>query len=210
MGEWLDAWQAWASGDDISGREIWGISVLWWGRIGMIAQVLAALTIIAEIVGAHRIRAFGTALRERPDTVGPRTLRDGWNWAKAMWAYYMSPWGSEKEKKAEARSETFRTNYLFSIAAIGLFAFGMYVTWGFGWSWWVWLLSAVPMVGIASLLAAPLAVLIVVVAGGFALFAEYLLKPVAWVLEREKPDLWIKGGSIVVLIVGFQLDLLAN
>ena len=54
MQELLDAWAIWWTGQRID--VLWGVKALWWGRIGQILQLVGALMIVAEIVGADRLR----------------------------------------------------------------------------------------------------------------------------------------------------------
>ena len=58
----LTAWQRWLSGETLTAVNLWGLPILWWGRIGLIAQFVAALTIATEIIGPERLRAFGKQL----------------------------------------------------------------------------------------------------------------------------------------------------
>ena len=59
----IEAWKIWFSGDLPADTILWGISILWWERIGKLMQVLGATTIIADIVGPEKIRQFGTSLQ---------------------------------------------------------------------------------------------------------------------------------------------------
>lgn len=63
----LEAWSLWISSDEnLRHRELWGVEILWWGRIGKVVQFIAACAIIAEIVGAEAIRNFGDRLKDLP------------------------------------------------------------------------------------------------------------------------------------------------
>lgn len=57
-----EAWAAWLAGQQLSGHVLWGVSMVWWGRIGDILQAMGALTVLAEIIGADRLRFFGNSL----------------------------------------------------------------------------------------------------------------------------------------------------
>lgn len=57
VGFW-EAWQLWAAGSPIQPLVLWGQPILWWGRIGKIAQFAAGLVIILDLVGAERLRAW--------------------------------------------------------------------------------------------------------------------------------------------------------
>jgi len=57
-----EAWQLWFSGDLPSTATLWGASILWWGRIGKIIELVAGLTILVDLVGSQRLRDFGSSL----------------------------------------------------------------------------------------------------------------------------------------------------
>lgn len=39
---YFDAWSAWWAGDLEPEAKLWGVSIMWWGRIGLIIQFAAA------------------------------------------------------------------------------------------------------------------------------------------------------------------------
>lgn len=43
--------------------ELWGLKVLWWGRIGKVLQLFAAFVVVLEILGPESIRLFAGKLR---------------------------------------------------------------------------------------------------------------------------------------------------
>lgn len=55
----LEAWGQWFSGNTVPGQaELWGVSVLWWGRIGKALAFLAGATVILDIIGPERLREW--------------------------------------------------------------------------------------------------------------------------------------------------------
>lgn len=59
---YIEAWQLWFSGQSANSFLLWGMQILWWGRLGKVVQLVSALTIVAEIVGPQRIVKFGKSL----------------------------------------------------------------------------------------------------------------------------------------------------
>ena len=53
-----EAWAAWFSGEDIRLSSLWGVQVLWWGRIGKIIQLCVVLLGAIELIGAKRLNQF--------------------------------------------------------------------------------------------------------------------------------------------------------
>lgn len=54
----IEAWGLWWSGVDIADRKLWGLEILWWGRIGKLSQFLAACFILIEIIGVDAVKNF--------------------------------------------------------------------------------------------------------------------------------------------------------
>ncbi|MER7418007.1 hypothetical protein ABT346_14690 [Micromonospora peucetia] len=57
--DFLEAWQAWLRGQELSGVTVWGVSVLWWSRFGKMAQAVAGLVVILDLLGPDRLRRRG-------------------------------------------------------------------------------------------------------------------------------------------------------
>lgn len=71
-------------GDLSKDATIWGVSILWLGRLGKISQFVAALTIIAEILGAERLRNFGKSLHVSfTVNTARKILRTAFEWYRA-------------------------------------------------------------------------------------------------------------------------------
>ena len=60
------AWHHWWTVGQLDSETtlLWGHRLLWWARAGKVAQAVGGLTIIAEIIGAERLRAFGNSMHE--------------------------------------------------------------------------------------------------------------------------------------------------
>jgi hypothetical protein len=77
----IEAWRLWLSGDLSLNATLWGMSILWWGRIGKFMQFFGAATIIADIIGPEEIRHFGISLQNSiPPTTLIQFLRQCFNW----------------------------------------------------------------------------------------------------------------------------------
>src|SRR5690242_7025824 len=64
-----DVWSLWLSDVTVSDCILWGKTIRSLGRAGKIAQFIAAMAIIAEIVGPERIRKTGEGLRRFGDVM---------------------------------------------------------------------------------------------------------------------------------------------
>ena len=58
IGESFDAWTAWIDGRR-STATLWGVSFLWWERIGKLLMFFAGLTIVLDLVGPDPFERFG-------------------------------------------------------------------------------------------------------------------------------------------------------
>ncbi|MFG1638906.1 hypothetical protein ACGFMK_01330 [Amycolatopsis sp. NPDC049252] len=72
------AWGLWFDGRSVAGYQMWGLPVLWWGRIGKLGQFTGGLVAIIDIVGVARITAWGERLRARPIEGSRKTLAEAW------------------------------------------------------------------------------------------------------------------------------------
>src|SRR5262249_25606678 len=57
-----EAWSIWLSGSSVSDQILWGMRILWWGRLGKALGLLAGLTVLLEVIGPERLRQFGPSL----------------------------------------------------------------------------------------------------------------------------------------------------
>jgi hypothetical protein len=65
MWDLLHAWREWLAGHDTTELRVFGIVVLWWGRLGKTLEFLGGLTVVIDILGRTRMEAFHTHLRNR-------------------------------------------------------------------------------------------------------------------------------------------------
>lgn len=54
----IEAWNLWWSGEQINNHSIHGISVLWASRVGKLMAFFAGTTIVLDVIGPERLRAF--------------------------------------------------------------------------------------------------------------------------------------------------------
>src|SRR5438067_2493779 len=93
----ISLWQAWAlwlSGDSPHEMYLWGMKILWWGRIGKVVAFVASLTILADIIGPERLRVFGNRLHTKftlstAKTMVVATFKWYWGFMKAFVGAFM-------------------------------------------------------------------------------------------------------------------------
>ncbi|MDQ0382641.1 hypothetical protein [Amycolatopsis thermophila] len=65
MWDLLHAWREWLAGQDTAQLRVFGIVVLWWGRLGKTLEFLGGLTVVIDLLGRTRMEAVHTHLRNR-------------------------------------------------------------------------------------------------------------------------------------------------
>ena len=50
-----DAWSFWWSGQKVDEMQMWGLSLLWWGRIGKLLQFIGGLIVIFDLIGSVKL-----------------------------------------------------------------------------------------------------------------------------------------------------------
>lgn len=63
VGEPLKLWARWFTGDQLGSERLWGWPLPAWGRLGKVCQFVAGLTVVLDLIGSDRLRAFGSRLR---------------------------------------------------------------------------------------------------------------------------------------------------
>jgi hypothetical protein len=97
----MQTWKQWLEGGDLHTTMVLGLQIYWWARIGKLAQLLGALTILAEIIGPARLRSFSASLRTlRAARWALGALRNSASWLVAFFLYHFG--------KTERRDERLR------------------------------------------------------------------------------------------------------
>ncbi|MFF4597264.1 hypothetical protein [Amycolatopsis sp. NPDC001319] len=65
MWDLLHAWREWFAGHDTTQLRVFGIAVLWWGRLGKTLEFVGGLTVVIDLLGRTKMAAFHTILRTR-------------------------------------------------------------------------------------------------------------------------------------------------
>jgi hypothetical protein len=203
------AWSAWLGGQEPSECQLWGISLLWWGRIGKILQAFGALTVLAEIIGSERIRAFGQSLHGAVTFEGVRRwFSTAVGLARDSLTYLKSGKGSDREALAQVLNSPLAL--LDGILAVAIGASATYLISEIG-------LPARVFVGIlvwmfSYVLISPFlaAVLIMSVLFLGLCMDLFVIEPFAWLVERPSIDRLIKLVGVALLLIGFHFDLLAS
>jgi hypothetical protein len=217
----VDAWSQWLTGKQVAEFELLGLSILCWGRLGKLLQFIAALSILAEILGPDRIRKFGASLHATLTVEGTRgMIRDAIRWRSRMLGHMRN--GSDRETLRNlVAMPTDRFNYFVALILGIVIAVGVNNVFGWtesqviltvivGWTALLVITVLAALILLATLSPFVTIALIATFSWAGMVFDMLILEPIAWVLDRDHLDRWVKLASLVVLLIGFHFDLLAS
>ena len=207
-GDLFSLWSRWLHGEKVEDYQIlWGLKVLWWARIGKGMELVAALSILVDILGPQRLRAFGLSLHEHFGTT--KTWHSVLNVLKLKGferdvgrsplfrlLFRLGLWLSPicilltVLLSVYGHQESIVTAVIFGV----IFGVGVAVT---TFAVLFWLLAM--FLGLTLWLALLVTVLHFI-----------LINPLANLLELEWFDRLVKALSLLILLAGFQFDLLGS
>jgi hypothetical protein len=209
----IEFWQAWWNGEQQHFVVLW-LPAYAWARIGKVLEFVAALFIIADIIGPKRLREWGSNLMNS-DSIA-RTLalnRNMVTWAYLEFRLYWAEEGTAAFQELRRRVEPFRRDRIAFCLSWASLVLVLASTWftlippkDFHWS----VLMVLGMLGPAFLLTPFWSMLVALVSSVPFLLLGYATMVLARLLEREDVEKVYKKVSVGVLIVGFLLDFLGS
>lgn len=206
----LQAWTLWMDGPLPADATYLGLKMFVWARAGKVLQFLGGATILAEIVGTQRLRLFGASLHAVFSARSALAfLRDVWTFYKSWLGILRHDKGSDAYQKADEQLNATLTGKLW-IALLLLLLFG-----GLALIWsehdlWGLLAIAVVWFFVLALITPSLVAVLGVAAYAALMLIQAVVATTAWLLEREKLDLWIKLLAFLALLIGFHFDFLGS
>ena len=70
-----EAWSMWWSSHKLDSFSMWGLPILWWGRIGKLMQYGGGLIIILDLIGPKRLESAVVAIGRSSRTVAGHSLK---------------------------------------------------------------------------------------------------------------------------------------
>lgn len=214
MDQLLELWATWRSGETVSDQMLWTHTVLFWGRLGKFLQFVGALAVVAELIGAERLRRYGASLHRHIN----------WHTAKAGLASarqypkvirrYLTAKGAEDQNLVLEEADKYPADKLNAVLMGLLLMVSGYELWlrySIG-KFLALFLLAFLAVGIFGVTIGPyMALAILFLAWSLGLVLDvFLFKPMAWALDRPAIDKLIQAGAVIFVAVGFHFDLLAS
>ncbi len=186
------AYREWWHGRPVGEQQLWlGHSVLAWGRLGKFLEFVAALTIIAELVGKTELNNLGNSLSH--STFGLQLLQHHIDAVIPSGAVIgVAGLISNISSRRYERKEILTVDTQGKVTVEQQFGSSKK--------------SVSGIAGSIVLVACYLLVISVVVIN----VAAYAAFGFAWTLERSDIVTWIKIGSILLLVLGFHFDFLAS
>jgi hypothetical protein len=210
----FEAWGNWGSGESLANLHLWGLRIVWWGRIGKLLEFAAGLVLLIDIVGPKRLKAFGQWLRTQ--ATAKETLRFAFGtlrWAKAQ----VLSWVESRHKRAlrvwnedrSLRTDLVSHTVQFVLALLLTFPL-MRIIFDLE-SWTDYLIAFIPSLVLAFLAAIPVTVCLIFAWAALGVVVDSLfLKPASWILEYEHASNGFKIASLILFVIGFHFDLLAS
>lgn len=201
-------WKQWLEGGDLRTTMVLGLPIYWWARIGKLAQLLGALTILAEIIGPARLRSFSASLRTlRAARWALGALRNSASWLVAFFLYHFG----KTERRDERLREMERTNAPATVLYLVIAVIAAIRFWGSDTNIMYNFFQGVLAGSCIALLATPVIVAFVaIVLASCALAVGVVARPVAWILERPALEELAKVASLLLVLAGVFLELLAS
>jgi hypothetical protein len=218
---WFGAWHLWFSGKPLTGLKLWGIDIIWWGRIGKILEFVAAYGVIVEIAGPERLRRYGESLRHLvPKSAIGNVFHSTRIWTRATIRFFFSWPGSAAEKRALEESHMSNSMFLLhSLSSLVLAVTSALVVVHLRHWKWEGFSTVVSFVEILIML---FGLWLFVITPALAYLFLGLIRLIGYttdavffrsaasVLEYKKLDATIKVLALIVLAIGFQFDLLLS
>jgi hypothetical protein len=207
-----EAWKLWLSDNLSADAVLWGISIFWWERIGKVMQFLGATTIVADIIGPEKIRKFGTSLQR---TNSPKTpiqfLKRCFAWYIVIFRQTIMKDYTKDSTNKKSKNRFFQLNILNYFICFLLTVFTVVVAELHIFNWF-FLIEAIFIFGCLLVSIAPLLTvlaIIVITVLGLAINSIFI-KPLAYLLEHPSLDRLLKIASLLLLLLGFFLELLGS
>lgn len=209
----IEAWSIWLSGDLPDSALLWGISILWWERIGKLMQITGAATIIADIVGPEKIRKFGTSLQSQTSvTMLIQFLRQCFSWYAIIFRRTILKDFTDNISDQKRKQDNSQLNFLNYLICFFLSVSIVYMAELYLAGWGSLLTKFVLIYACVLVSVSPLITVLAVVSStvlGLAI-NSLVIQPTAWLLEHPSLDRDIKIASLILLLVGFHFELLAS
>jgi uncharacterized membrane protein YdcZ (DUF606 family) len=191
---------------------------LWWGRLGKIVEFLAALAVVADIIGPERLRRYGKSLHGAMNLHSIRSnIVLAFNLIKDSILYIL---GNPKRQNKTALDRVLESPFanldIGTAAILTVIALYLLISENLSFSsplpWWAWLLMTpaifLAVYGVVSPFVTSLVIILSMLLG--LIIDTIFIEPLAWIMERESIDRLIKIVSIALLLIGFHFDLLAS
>jgi hypothetical protein len=206
--DYLEAWSLWWSDNLPRDAVLFGIKVLWWGRIGILLELIGSMTIIAELVGATRLREFGQSLRgaitieglKQSVIAAGKLIRDSF----VAFFFWFGTRGTEATKRMFESPH--RWIYLVITLAMGTLLFA--TTRGNAAPTWALVLGFVSCISVSAILAPLVVALLVTAIAMLGLVAEPIIEGLAYLIEHPGLDRSLKVAGLVLIAAGIHFALL--
>jgi hypothetical protein len=215
----IEALTTWLSGQSVSDKMLWGLQILWWGRLGKVLCFVSGATVIAEIMGPKRLADSGHSLQKLSGSIREEflftyrlfkaTLGILYHWFIGGDKYAEVSEGYEK-LKAKLKAEHYSSFCFFNLINLTISSVLSVLS-----TIYIGYIGPIAFIIVAIISVSFIGPLISfsllsVIRGLFYFLARIIIIPFSNVLRKNNLSIIVKVISLVLLVVGFLLDLLAS
>ena len=214
MDQLFELWTLWWHGPPPPDARLWGLPLYWWARIGKLLQVFAILSVLFEIIGAARLRAFsgrvlGSVNLRKALTKSIRIAVTPWNAVQSMTMelYICDDGPNDFDRIVLGIYPVMALVFWYLAAEHNITAKDMH-----------WL-SAIALGLLSGLLTPVLILFVLSVAWGILFLAVSLVTfvaaalivvPMASLIASPRLDVGLRVVTLLAAVVGLHFDLLAS
>ncbi|MEU4667642.1 hypothetical protein AB0F91_06670 [Amycolatopsis sp. NPDC023774] len=206
MWDLLHAWREWLAGHDTAQLRVFGIAVLWWGRIGKTLEFLGGLTVVIDLLGRQRMETFHASLRHRRR----RLARWVPYWVWTLLRRPVPAGAAPEPARPEAHEKGLRVAWFAGTAAMAILLYaGVHYLYAPPSDPMPW-----PVALMFITIAAPTVGGLVLGGGGYVLglllVEAFVVTTLGQLRTREGLESRLKWIGLVIFVFGFSLDLLSS
>ncbi|MEV8607307.1 hypothetical protein AB0383_05000 [Amycolatopsis sp. NPDC051373] len=206
MWDLLHAWREWFAGHDTAQLRVFGIAVLWWGRIGKTLEFVGGLTVVIDLLGRQRMETFHASLRRRRRRLGRWIPR----WVRTVLRRPAPEPPPVEQPRPDAHEKGLRVAWFLGTAVLALLLFTVE---RFGQAPTDDLMPLPILVMFVALIAPTIGGFVLGGGGyvlGLLLVEAFVVTTLGQLKTREGLESRLKWIGLVIFVFGFSLDLLSS
>lgn len=215
---------SWFSGRQVAACLLWGHEIFIWGRIGKVIQFLAAAMIVVEVIGPERLNRLAQTMDRRISRLS-RFMRRSVRWmlklASTGAGFVVGLGRPSRSRSGRTRiyrlvlyinRRWYRILIAYFLLPMPLVPMAVLLIWMESWNLALaQAIGAIMVLVLYPVILIPFFVVLILMTGLYLQVARtILIMPPLWILSRPNLAVLARNVSLLLLIVGFCLDMLAS